>query len=89
MKTDEQLFFINPPWIEYASSKFEGPFWGGWRQGNAEPWFRDIWTPFWKKLTPEERIMYLEKNPLPEPHKDDWDFALKLWSGEINLRVKS
>ena len=55
-----------PPWIAYPGT---APFRGGWRQGFSEWWIRDVWFPFWKHLTPDEKDAYLTRYPAPD---DDW-----------------
>lgn len=61
---------VLPPWIEYPNSE---PTWGGWRQGTSEAWLRDVWLPFWKHLTPEDRNAYLKQWP---PPNDEWHLYL-------------
>jgi hypothetical protein len=64
---------IEPPWIVWPKQE---PWWGGWREGNAEGWFKLVWLPFWRKLGREEKLTYLEKwGPSP-----DWrHYALEIW----------
>jgi hypothetical protein len=57
---------VRPPWIEYPHSE---PAWGGWRQGPSEAWLRDVWLPFWKRLSRDDRGAYLEQWP---PPTDEW-----------------
>ena len=72
MTEQEEKFQINPPWIEYPDND---PTWGGWRQGVSEAWLLEVWLPFWRGLSPEERARYLQKWP---PPTDDWDFYLNV-----------
>ncbi|EMO43132.1 hypothetical protein LEP1GSC186_2422 [Leptospira noguchii serovar Autumnalis str. ZUN142] len=62
-------FYVQPPWIEYPESD---PSWGGWRQGESENWFCNVWLPFWEGLKPEERILYLKNWKPPK----DWNLYL-------------
>jgi hypothetical protein len=60
---------VDAPWSAYPiSDVFGGPIWGGWRQGTSEGWIKDIWYPFWRRLSKEERLTYLDKWQAPE----DW-----------------
>jgi hypothetical protein len=67
---------VVPPWIMYPDCDFEGlgPMWGGWRQGSGEPWLLDIWFPFWKKLSDEEKDEYMRKW---SPPSELWDEYLR------------
>ncbi|EMN00882.1 hypothetical protein LEP1GSC021_4616 [Leptospira noguchii str. 1993005606] len=62
-------FYVQPPWIEYPESD---PTWGGWRQGESENWFCNVWLPFWERLKPKERILYLKNWTPPK----DWNLYL-------------
>jgi hypothetical protein len=55
----------HPPWVEYPD---EEPFWGGWRQGSGEFWLHYTWFPYWRKLTQNQRLAYLERWHVP----DNW-----------------
>ncbi|MDI7158358.1 hypothetical protein QMM53_17810 [Leptospira santarosai] len=70
MNDEQPSFQIRPPWIVYPEND---PVWGGWRQGESEQWFRDIWLPFWQGLGPDERRLYLERFPSPD---EDWNLYL-------------
>jgi len=64
---------IKPPWVIWPG---EEPWWGGWSQGDAEPWLLDVWLPFWSKLGRGEKLAYLEKWSA----SPDWrHYALYLW----------
>jgi hypothetical protein len=64
---------IEPPW---AVRPGEEPWWGGWRQGYAEPWLLDVWLPFWRKLGRDEKLAYVERWGA----SPDWrHYALDLW----------
>ena len=52
-----------PPWLHCPG---EPPWWGGWRQGAAEPWYLEIFLPFWIELTAEQRAQYLAHWPPPD-----------------------
>ncbi|EKN90207.1 hypothetical protein [Leptospira interrogans] len=62
-------FEIQPPWIVYSNSS---PYWSGWRQGESEFWFCNVWLPFWENLKTDERIFYLEDWSPPA----DWNLYL-------------
>ncbi len=49
---------IIPPWIAFPDSE---PWWGGWRQGNAEGWLILVWLPFWRNLDNKAKADYVEK----------------------------
>lgn len=49
---------IVPPWVAFPGSE---PWWGGWRQGISETWFRYCWFPFWSGLSNEAKASYIEK----------------------------
>ncbi|EMN47050.1 hypothetical protein LEP1GSC088_2137 [Leptospira interrogans str. L1207] len=34
--------------------------WSGWRQGESEFWFYNVWLPFWENLGTNDKILYLE-----------------------------
>jgi hypothetical protein len=51
-----------PPWRRYPDRE---PWWGGWRQGDAEPWYALVFLPFWIALAPDQRRQYLERFPAP------------------------
>ena len=73
MKRGEEIV---PPWAMYPDCNLMdlGPLWGGWRQGVSEAWLHDVWFPFWKKLTLEEREEYVKKWP---PPTEDWGLYLR------------
>jgi hypothetical protein len=56
---------IIPPWIAFPDSE---PWWGGWRQGNAEGWLILVWLPFWRTLDRKAKADYMEKWNTPA----DW-----------------
>jgi hypothetical protein len=65
---------IQPPWVQFPDTE---PWWGGWRQGNSEAWFHEIWSPFWHRLSAEERLAYVDKWQPPE----DWrEYLLVIWA---------
>jgi len=53
---------IEPPWVTYAGQE---PWWGGWRQGFSEGWYLQVWRPFWKRLSEEEQLAYVNKWETP------------------------
>lgn len=53
----------DPPWVTYAGSSAD---WGGWRQGVSEVWLHEVWLPFWKSRSPEQRSAYLARWPPPD-----------------------
>ncbi len=55
-----------PPWVKYPGNE---PWWGGWRQGFSEAWLMEVWLPFWKKLSIEEKEKYLQEW---NPPNEDW-----------------
>lgn len=55
-----------PPWVHCPG---QPPWWGGWRQGAAEPWYLEVFLPFWTDITAEQRVQYLAHWPPPD---DDW-----------------
>lgn len=55
-----------PPWARYPG---QPPWWGGWRQGEAEPWYLYVFLPFWIALGDEQRSKYLARWPPPDA---DW-----------------
>jgi hypothetical protein len=64
-----------PPWIKYPG---HDPWWGGWRQGVSEAWLLDVWLPFWKALSPEEKERYLQTW---SPPNDDWrEYVTEKWT---------
>jgi hypothetical protein len=61
-----------PPWARYPG---RAPWWGGWRQGDAEPWYLHVFLPFWAGLGAEQRLEYLGRWPPPDA---DWAENLAL-----------
>ena len=63
-----------PPWIKYPG---KAPYWGGWRQGESEFWLLNVWLPFWRDVTENERQAFLKKEP---PPNDEWrDYITQRW----------
>lgn len=63
-----------PPWL-YA--KGSAPYDGRWRQGNDEPWFLDVWLPFWRGCGPDLRQDYLDRYPAPD---EEWlEYLTEIW----------
>lgn len=54
---------VEPPWVFYPDSE---PWWGGWRQGNGEAWWIQIWEPFWSRLHARRREAYAARWNIPE-----------------------
>ncbi len=53
---------IKPPWVIHRDS----PPWDGfWKQGDGEFWKLHRFHPFFKGLTPEERVAYVDKWEAP------------------------
>lgn len=66
-----------PPWIQFPGSD---PLWKGWRQGKSKSWLYDVWVPFWQHLSPEQRDLFLKRNPYPNNFKDEWEaYFVELW----------
>jgi ribA/ribD-fused uncharacterized protein len=57
-----------PPWIEYPGSE---RFWGGWRQGNAEPYFIE-WKVWYGGLSDGGKLKYQQIYPEPEEWRGFW-----------------
>ena len=55
---------IEPPWVAFPESE---PW--SFKQGVNEAWLMEVFLPFWKGRTTEERVAYLEKWP---PPSDFW-----------------
>lgn len=53
-----------PPWQRYPG---RDPWWGGFRQGDAEPWYLNVFLPFWTGLGSARQHEYLERWPPPNP----------------------
>jgi hypothetical protein len=49
---------IHPPWVVFTGQV-------RWTQGYEQSWWRNIWMPFWDRLTEEERIVYVIKWKAP------------------------
>ena len=61
---------VIPPWI---LGRGIPPWSMGWRQGGGEAWFHSIWIPFWKGLSEEERVAFVNRWDAPS----DWrEYAL-------------
>jgi hypothetical protein len=46
---------VEPPWVVFPKlSPDDLPV----NQGEAEPWFDQIWRPFWQQLTADQRAAY-------------------------------
>lgn len=54
---------IEPPWVFAPNTE---PWAGEWKQGGGEYWKHEFWNPFWKKLTDDQKIKYVEKWQPPE-----------------------
>jgi hypothetical protein len=61
---------IMPPWVMFPGSE---TWWGGWRQGYSEAWLCEVWLPFWRRLQPPARKMYVQQWNIPE----DWRVYLE------------
>lgn len=64
-----QIGDVFPPW--QAFPKYDSLS-GGWRQGNGEYWLLNIWLPYWKQLSEQEKQNYLNKWDAPEDWKEKW-----------------
>ena len=74
MSGQDSRFDVEPPWIRYPGNE---PTWGGWRQGYSEAWLKEVWFPFWKRLTPADRDAYLKQWP---PPNEDWElYVTRYW----------
>jgi ribA/ribD-fused uncharacterized protein len=51
-----------PPWIQFPGSE---RYWGGWRQGNAEPYF-NAWNLWYAGLSAQGILKYKQIYPEPE-----------------------
>jgi hypothetical protein len=69
MSEKEKLFTVDPPWVEFPGSD---PILGPWRQGYGEAWLLNEFLPFWRGLTPDDRVLYLEKWPAPSPEWEEY-----------------
>jgi hypothetical protein len=63
---------IEPPWIAFPASN---PI-HGWNQGYEEAWKLDVWSPFWRRLSVEEKNAYLDKW---RPPNEDWRETLMIY----------
>ena len=63
---------IEPPWIAFPASN---PI-HGWNQGYEEAWKLNVWLPFWRRLSVEERNAYLDKW---HPPSEDWRETLMIY----------
>jgi hypothetical protein len=50
---------IMPPWVMFRGEDV------GWRQGYQEAWLHEVWLPFWWRLLPGEREIYINKWNIP------------------------
>ncbi len=74
MHDDKTKYWDKPPWVVYPHND---PTWGGWRQGYSEGWLNQVWLPFWRKLSPEERDAYLQVWPAPD---EEWRrYVTEFW----------
>ena len=47
-----------PPWVFNQHGFYSG---SGWSQGIGESWLDTTWRPFWRSLSEEERVEYLDR----------------------------
>lgn len=74
MPPHPQPGIIMPPWLAYPGNP---PWWGGWRQGEAEAWLLKIWFPFWQARKPAEKASYLQTFPPPD---EEWQtYMTEYW----------
>ena len=67
---------IVPPWAAWPG---EDPWWGGWRQGNAEGWLNLVWLPFWSGQKADDKQGYVARWAAPE----EWRrYVLEGWDQE-------
>jgi hypothetical protein len=63
---------VKPPWIIFAGAE---PW--SFKQGSNELWLSDIFLPYWQRLQPQEREVYLQRWP---PPKDYWlEYLMASW----------
>jgi pimeloyl-ACP methyl ester carboxylesterase len=68
-------FDVEAPWVRYPGTE---PWWGGWRQGEAEGWLLGVWLPFWHDLDATAREAYLARWAPPSA---DWrEHVLTHWA---------
>lgn len=58
------------PWQAFPDISAES---SGWRQGDAENWWKTCWMPYWKNATPDLQREIIEK----EAPSDGWKERLK------------
>jgi hypothetical protein len=49
---------VIPPWVAFPEYDI---YTGGWRQGNGEYWWHNVWLPFWSNMSTSERQSYLKQ----------------------------
>ncbi|HEY0263036.1 MAG TPA: hypothetical protein VGC07_00810 [Granulicella sp.] len=55
---------VKPPWAEYPGIP---PWEFFWREA-GEPWLKDVWEPYYQRLTPEQQEAYRKRWNVPK----DW-----------------
>ncbi|MFA6066767.1 MAG: hypothetical protein WC707_06320 [Candidatus Babeliaceae bacterium] len=78
---------INPPWIQHPEFP---PYDCFWRQ-SGEFWYLDVWLPYWRSLSEEEKKHYLEKWNAPEEwlrHYDVTDFDPDWFDDVVNAWIE-
>jgi len=68
---------IRPPWVVFPGSLPNHA-----NQGNQQAWAEVVWKPYWKRLTREQRLSYVERW---NPQEDLWR-GLLLMEGMLNMR---
>lgn len=56
-----------PPWEIFPGYPRDS---SGWRQGDGEFWWNEIWAPYWNPLSKAQREAYLTNFPPPEDWQD-------------------
>lgn len=84
----KEEFSPPPPWVAWC---YYGPF-VRYNEGAEQYWDLNIWTPFWTRLTPEERDAYIEKRSaialsyMSPEEWDDWVFSTRQNDPEYKKR---
>ena len=60
-----------PPWKRYPGKE---PWWGGFRQGDSEAWYVNVFLSFWMALQATDRAQYLARWPAPSA---EWSECLQ------------
>jgi hypothetical protein len=83
-----QEFGPPPPWIAWCHY---GPF-VRYNEGAEQHWDLYIWRPFWTRLTPEARDVYIEKRStaalayMSDEEWDDWVYSTRKNDPEYKAR---